>query len=502
MTYNVLKISFCILVLFGSTVSAQKFDWSGKKTKITEESEYKIEQAVNNNKLFSVKTHYNEKVYNTDMFVDIYDLKDNFDKSEKNLSVEQPPMGLNMSTFNNAFPLNGTEYVAFYSQFNKTSRENELFAEKDNIETGSKTEPQLVAKTAGKSGTNPGNFFVAQSAGKKFYAVVGQPSYDKKLNEKIKLTLLDANFSKVTELEYEFPFSSKQSGDQIVYVSDTGNVYLIKNIDLPKGKPYLAAYYWNTATNTVSENNLKLENDLQVNIVKGQFVNEEFYLHGTSDAGDRYFAVSIGQASPATGIFSAKFSADGKLAYAKNNPVEKYKNLVISEAIIDGGKTWLIFDQKYKGKRRLPADKNNPLDYKYDYVYDSAGTVIAMVDNASGKTDWINNIKNNERTTENDNGAFNGALTFLKNSKLTVIYNDTRNFSKGILPDLRRIPVLQTYDNTGKITETRDLTDSGIGDSKENCFELDPSVKVQLSADTYIVRTRCKGDARYGYLKF
>ncbi len=498
MTIKKLKIS--LLIFTGLTMNAQTFEWSVKKTKITEESEYQTQTVLLGDKLFNVKTRYNDKVYNTDVYVDQYDLRGDFEKMERNLSVEQPAMGLNMSTFNSIFPLSGKEFVAFYTQYNKTTRENELFFETDDIETGSKTKQELAAKVPGKSGTNPGNFYVAQSASKKFYAIVAQPSYDKKINEKITLVLLDGNFKKVKELEYEFPFSSKQSGDQTIFVSDNGNVFLIKNIDLPKMKPYLSAYFWNTSANTVSEENLKLENDLQINAIKGQFANNELLLNGTTDAAERY-AVTWGQASPAIGIFAAKFSADGKLVYAQNTAVEKYKNLVTSQAIVDGGKTWVIYDQKYKAKRRLPADKNDPLNYRYDYVYDSAGTVVLMTDNTTGKMDWIANIKNNERTTENDNGAFNAVMVFLKNGKLSVIYNDTRNFSKGILPDLRRVPVVQTFDNTGK-SEKSDIPNPGIADSKENCFELDPSFKIQQSPGTYIVRMRCKADARYGYLKF
>lgn len=263
MTIKKLKISF--LIFTGLTMNAQTFEWSAKKTKITEESEYQTQTVLLGDKLFNVKTRYNDKVYNTDVYVDQYDLRGDFEKMERNLSVEQPAMGLNMSTFNSIFPLSGKEFVAFYTQYNKTTRENELFFETDDIETGSKTKQELAAKIPGKSGTNPGNFYVAQSADKKFYAIVAQPSYDKKINEKITLVLLDGNFKKVKELEYEFPFSSKQSGDQTIFVSDNGNVFLIKNIDLPKMKPYLSAYFWNTSANTVSEENLKLENDLQLN---------------------------------------------------------------------------------------------------------------------------------------------------------------------------------------------------------------------------------------------
>jgi hypothetical protein len=82
------------------------------------------------------------------------------------------------------------------------------------------------------------------------------------------------------EKEYEFPFSSKQSGNQQLFVSNEGVVFMVKEIELPKVKPYKSVYIWNPSTDAVVEETLKLENDLQIHQLKGQFYESDFYIQG------------------------------------------------------------------------------------------------------------------------------------------------------------------------------------------------------------------------------
>lgn len=492
---------------FATKAHAQTFTWSTEPTTIENESEYKIEHVFDNERLFKLKSKYNDKVFNTDVLVDVFDPKDDFEKDDtNNLSPEQPAMGLNMLTLKNMFYISGKSYVQFFEEFNRSTKENEFLAQKVNIDTKSRTKIQLVTKMAGKNGSNPGNFYVAQSENKNFYVVLREPSYDKKINEKITLCLLDANFKLVKEIEYEFPFSSKQSKDQTLFVSNSGNVYLLKNIDMPKMKPYLSCYFWNSSTNAITEKSLKLENDYQINKFIGTFVNDEFLLQGFYSDGARFFQISYGESSPSVGILAAKFSASGELVYLSQNKTERYKNFYLKDILVENNKSWLIFDQMYKETKRLPsANPASPLDYRYEFIYETKGITLAMIDNSTGKMDWISNINNEERSTSNDNGDFFSSLYFLKNKQLSLIYNDTRDLNSGVVhvPHYTRVPVIQTFDEKGKMISGRDLNDSGAGGNKKNCFELDTSFKVPtLEKDNYIVRLKCGNSARYGYLKF
>ena len=508
---NIMKIKIITLLLLCISSFAQvqpTFKWSTEPTTIENETEFNIEHIYESGRLFKVKSKYNEKTFNTDVLADIYSPNDDFEKDDTNtLSVEQPVMGLNMLTFNAMFRLSGKEYIHFLDEYNKTSRENEMFFQKVNIDTRTKSRIQMVTKMPGKNGTNPGEFYVTQSENKQFYVVLKQPSYDKKVNEKVVLCLLDDKLKTVKEIEYEYPFSSKQSGDNTLYVSNSGNVFMVKNIDLPKMKPYMSLYFWNTQENKITEKSLKLEQDiLQINQFKGHFIGDDFYLQGFYSDSARFFSVSYGQSSPSTGIFSAKFNANsGEMNYFVSNPTERYKNFLIKDVLVEGNKTWLLFDQVYKETKRLPQQPGAAaFDFKYEYKYDSAGMTIAMVDLTTGKLDWITDIKNEEPETVNDNGEFFSALYFLKNNKLSLIYNDTKNLNKGLVSILynSRIPILQTIDSSGKTTERQELLSAGVGNTKKHCYELDTSFKVKTTDGNYIVRAKCGNSAWYGYLTF
>jgi hypothetical protein len=492
-----------LLVLFSTSFYAQTFNWSTEPTKIENESENRIEHVFDGGKLYKMRTIYNEKVYNTDIFVDIFDSKDSFEKDTENLSVEQPPMGMNMLTFLDQFYVSGKNYAQFYSEFNRSTKELELFYQNINIDTKSKSKLALVTKIVSKNGSNPGNFYMAQSPNKLFYVILKQLSYDKKVNEKIAFCLLDASFKVVKEMEYEFPFNSKESGNQTLAVSNTGNVFMIKEVNLPKLEPSKSLYFWNSATNIITEKSLKLENDMQINQFKGQFIGDDFLIQGFYSEKQKSFQIRFGDPSNGVGIFAAKFTANGDLTYIMTNPTEKFKDIFMKDALVEGNKTWVLFDQISKNSRRLPAaDPSKPFERFFEHNFDSKGVTIGMIDNSTGKLDWITDIKNDERGTTNDNAAFFSGLYFVKNKTISVIYNDIRDVGTGILAHYSRFPVLQTLDSTGKIITTRDLTDSGAGCSKANCFELDTSFKVLSSENTYIVRSKCGDKAKYGYLKF
>src|SRR5690606_8450561 len=157
--------------------------------------------------------------FNKDVFVDILDPRDDFEKDTLNLSVPQPAMGLNMSTLLEIFPLKDRDYVFFQSEFDRNSKTTTLSWLQANIDTGSKSGLESITTMPGKSAVNPGNMFVAQSPAKNFYAVLKEPPYDKKVNQKIGFVLLDKNYKPIKELEFEFPFTSKQSGNHEMFVS-------------------------------------------------------------------------------------------------------------------------------------------------------------------------------------------------------------------------------------------------------------------------------------------
>lgn len=490
------KITIIASLLCSLAMSGQTFSWSEEPTAVQDESAYQISRFYTpTGRLFVVKTKYNMETFNKDVFVDILDPRDDFEKDTMNLSVEQPAMGLNMSTLLEIFPLTDRDYVFFQSEFDRNTKSTTLSWLKANMDTGSKSKLEPITSMAGKSMMNPGNMFVAQSPGKVHYAVLKEPSYDKKVNQKITLVLLDKNYKVVKEKEYEFPFSSKQSGNHQMFVSDAGIVYLVKEIDLPKIKPYKSVYIWNPQADTVSEETLKLDNDWQIHQIKGLFNKDEFYLYGLyTDRGSRnfQFRMSFTGADGVTslGIAVAKFGVDGKKQYLTLNDTGRVPDLNMKDFVPAGDKTWALMDKLVATGKRRPLAQTN-MQIIYDYTYTDSGIEIGIIDNATGKLEWRNGIKTGIPATVNDNGNLHSYMYFINDNGVDVIYNTFLGNDRGYQPVMKR------FSKAGQVTDTKNLP------TLPRYHALDTSVNVKVKDGQYIVRAKLgNGQAKYGYLNF
>ncbi|MDP5097346.1 MAG: hypothetical protein NWP90_06660, partial [Flavobacterium sp.] len=173
------KISLLIILLQSLIVFAQTptFTWSESASSIDNELNFTIQNHFDGNRIFKIKSAYNDKIFNKDVFVDIFSPNDDFEKDENNFSVglEQPVMGKNMKTLTHLFYLTGKDYVYFLTEFNSETKEFELFTQKANIDTGTKTKATFLTKMPAKNMFNIGDYFIAQSENKQFYGVVSRP---------------------------------------------------------------------------------------------------------------------------------------------------------------------------------------------------------------------------------------------------------------------------------------------------------------------------------------
>jgi hypothetical protein len=363
------------------------------------------------------------------------------------------------------------------------------------MDTGNKSKLETITAMPGKSAINPGNMFVAQSPGKTRYAVLKEPSYDKKVNQKISFVLLDKDFKVIKEKEYEFPFTSKQSGNHEMFVSDAGIVYLVKEIELPKTKPYKSVYIWNPNTDTVTEETLKLDNDWQIHQIKGKFIDDEFYLFGLyTDKGSRNFQFrmsfngSDGVAS--LGIAVAKFGADGAKKYLTLNDTGRIGDLNIKDFVAAGDKTWALLDRLNATGKRRPLNQTN-MQIIYDYTYHDSGIEIGMIDNATGKLDWRSTLNVSHPQSVNDNGNLKSYMYFIDDNGVDIIYNQFLGNDRGYAPIMKR------YSKTGQLVGTKNLP------ALPAWHGLDTSVAVKVKDGQYIVRAKSgQSRALYGFLNF
>ena len=151
-----------LALLVASTSFAQTFRWSETNTTVENEADYKIENYFYG-RLFKLKTKYNQDTFNKDVIVDIVDPKDDFESEVINASLEQPAMGLTMKTLIDLFQLSEKNFVYFVTEFDRSTKMNELFWMTANIDTGTKTKHKFIPSFPGKNGVNPGDYYVAQS---------------------------------------------------------------------------------------------------------------------------------------------------------------------------------------------------------------------------------------------------------------------------------------------------------------------------------------------------
>ena len=231
-------IVFVIVCLSITKISAQTFTW-GTASPSLKETDAKVNYTIDA-KLYQTNSIYNDKIFNRTVTSNSYSLS-NLNKEKTNdFSVGQPVMGLAMQTHLEMFQEKGTNNIVFLDEYNSKTKERELYWQRVNLETNERTKPALVTSMPTRNST----YFISQSPNKLFYAVVKQFSFDKKLNEKINVTLIDKDFKVIKEIAFESQYLNKTQSDPKLFVSNQGTVFVVKEIDLAKMKPFKTVYFW------------------------------------------------------------------------------------------------------------------------------------------------------------------------------------------------------------------------------------------------------------------
>ncbi|NUY81843.1 hypothetical protein HUK80_13125 [Flavobacterium sp. MAH-1] len=500
-----MKILLAALI-FGAHLqsTAQKFKWE-TEARAKNENETEVSHVKDGNYLYRVMSRYNDNLFNRDVTIDTY-LGDNFKPEDHyDISVEQPAMGKAMLTHIAMFPTKGENYLSFLEEWDGKTKERTLFAQPVDISTGNKSEKFRVTGIPVKNS----EYIVAQSQGRKYFAVLKRFFVDKKDNEKINLALVDESGKLVKEISYQTPYLNKAKSDEFeISVSDDGRIYVVRNIDLAKQKPFRNLYYWDGKSDTMTETSLKLENDHQLYFTKGWFNDGNFYLQGfATRVGSKAVQVYRGS-NPASAIYAAKFDKDNKNVYTTVNEIAE-TGLNVKDIVHENGKTWILADKRVENKKTKPVP-GNAFELQTTYNYNNLGYAFARLDDATGKLDFFNEINDEQTGTENDNGKFLSCLYFIRKGELSIMYQDLQKFEFDEKHSkLDRAIIMETYDSSGKLKNKQVLKNTGLEPRYDygnrqwlEDFDLDTSVLLKLSDDKYIVRSSSGYNERYGYLTF
>lgn len=220
------------------------------------------------------------------------------------------------------------KHHAFFSVTSEANLSNELF---DVEFADGKTEVKSVEKFEIKNISNPGSFKVNISPSGKTILVMTEHPVDKTKNEGAKFNVYDEKLNKISELSLSFSVTSKPNPVNKPFVTDRGDVFLIKK-DREKTdyKFFLYAYNaemkgWNQKQITIPGKKIA---DIDAGINSSQeFVVAGFYntLDVSSYEGYFYYCMdaSLKYVSKATNPFTSEFMSEfiGKKAALKEGAV-------------------------------------------------------------------------------------------------------------------------------------------------------------------------------------
>ncbi len=501
-------ISVAFILLSTSFIShSQSFTW-GYPFGISDETEKAITHVVED-KLYKISTHYDLNIFNHKIIADAFSLNGLEKEQSLDLSVEQPPMGLASLTFNSLFQKEGTDFIFFYTEYDRKTKRNNLFYRNVNIGNGEMGDLSLLTAIDANGVSNSGEYIISQSADKSRFSILKQLPFEKKANEKIELLLVDENLNILKQKNHDFGVVDNRRKQHSVYVSNTGEVYLVKKIEEKKEKPYLNLYHWDSKNDDITATSLKQEDDYQLHQFKVAFNDSDFYFLGVLthekssnfglkiDFNGRHSGVS------GSGLLAVRFSGDVKMVYnTRNDFPQIISNLNLNNILFEEEHVWIVYDRSYVEKKSNTSNLGQG-DISYDYTYLNNGFFVNQINATTGDLSWVMKIDTNEPNTKNDNGDYLSTLSYIENSNLVLLYNETRDINKGIVHNVlnRRFPIKETISSSGEIVSREALLSAGIGVSKEERFELNPSLMIPVSSGTFIIRARSHAEYKYGYLK-
>lgn len=501
-------ILFAFILLTTSFIAhSQSFSW-GYPFGISDETEKVISHIVED-ELYKISAHYDLNIFNHKIIVEAFSLNDLEKKQSIDLSVEQPPMGLASLTFNSLFQKEGTAYLFFYTEYDRKTKSNNLFYRNVNIGSGEMGDLSLLTKIDADGISNSGEYLISQSADKSRFSILKQLPFEKKANEKIELLLLDENLNILHQKKHDFGVEDNRRKQQSIYVTNNGQVYLIKKIEEKKEKPYLNLYHWDSKNDGITTTSLKQADDYQLHQFKVAYNDSDFYFLGvlthekSSDFGlkidfnGRYSGVS------GSGLLTVRFSGEGKIVYTTRNDFPNIiSNLNINNILFDEEHIWIVYDRSYVDKKSNSTNLGQG-NISYDYTYLNNGFFVNQINANDGELNWVMKIDTNEPNTKNDNGDYLSTLSYIENSNLVLLYNETRDLNTGIIHNVfnRRFPIKETISSSGEIVSREALLSAGIGVKKEERFELNTDFIIPVTSDTFVIRARSNVEYKYGYLK-
>jgi hypothetical protein len=413
----------------------------------------------------------------------------------------QVPQAPNEIAIYEGFTVQSDKMLLFRSVYNKAEKRTALFAHEVSDKGVVNSSGKEVASISSEKLMNAGNFTIEASADGKYFVILEEQPFLKESKEKIGVSVYDNALNKTWHKDYEFPYDCRKGPENSAVVTNSGLVYLLKKIVIPKTPEAYSVFVFSGNGANVKETSLKLEDPKKivnystaVNQSNGDLTIAGYYTE------DGKVSVSIGGVNFKGQFYFRLNGTNGDIAASGTNPFEKIMNSlrVLNVRLLDHS-TYLFGESQYEAN--LSTNRADAHGFPaYDREYHADAMYITVFDE-SGKAS-SNTILPKDNKSVEDGGFGNGYATGVSGGKVFIVYNDFQYKHDGLehkivgpaLANLK-VPVIQPLSAAGKPEKEIPMIGYSVG-GKEGIAALYPSIYQQVGDKEMFFLGR-KGTAVY-----
>lgn len=392
----------------------------------------------------------------------------------------------------------------FTALFSKEAGKNTLTARAFHSD-GNVDEPVVIASMPAEKLVNRGLFKVAASPDGNKLLLVAEPNFVKEENERITLSLFDAQLKKIWSAEKTYSYQWTRAVENTPYVNNDGTAFIMKKTDMKGDNNTYSVFSFNGQQlkefKIALQGKQKIHTHVEVLAPNGDLVVGGYY---TEDA-----KVNVRMGTAIMGSFIQRIDSKGDAQkFYIVNPFEKRKDVVAKNILFHNNNTILMGERYYVNITSAPRDPSNPNQdpFAKDYGYNGYDVIIDCYD-AAGKPMYASSIEKNN-SSKNDNGTWVSYFGSVINGKLYIIFNDDKNRydekKKAItFGGTVRIVVYATVDPaTGAVTPAQPIPNMGPVGGKESTMLTRPDVFLKVDENHYIIRAENRDEYRMSRVSF
>ena len=471
--YKNLIVLFTI-ILIGFTAQAQniRFIHSGFKLESTNPDISNFELSDKRYIFYeSENIHAHLRV---DLQVNLYDMEGN---PKNTFRIDPGAKTAEPNYFEGLFPV-GDQLILFKSGYDTKTKTTNLYAytiEDD----GTKGEARIIASIKAQGLFNTGSFQLATSPDKQMVILLSNLPHERKLNEKLKLTIFDAALNTIKEKQIELPYPSKKARTNAIFINNTAMVFLLKRVKGKKSIPDRDIVH--TFSPDLNAINTK-EHSIGTKGVISSY-KTLFNTNGELMIGGMYydFKKSGVNIEDPDGVFLTRCNEKGELISTFN--VNQFtRSWQTNQLIATTDGAYYLLSEKAAMEKETVGDATAPTTNEH---FTNKDAMVYKFDNQQ-KIAWSYLVERDELKSTNDGAKANRVWAgLLPNNQLMLVYRDAYARHDGKEHKVVTYPmttwtsyVLETLGTDGKVAKSTTITNPTIAGPSGSTLLIPQSGKI------------------------